>query len=351
MMFRLGYKDVIGLDIGSYAVKTVQLSKARNNWAVTSAAIVEISSEGTDNPKRHEANTIRAIQNCLRIIPTKTKMAVCSVGGPEVAIRNFEFPVLPPEEMGKAVLLEAKQVCPFTTTDIIVDYNLIPNGSDRARGYLVAVTNQLLKSKLRLSKEAHLNCTLIDVDALAILNCFKEVEKPEANHGVAVLNIGGRHSTLAIEGNDGWPFVRNLSYSGEDVIMQIAEQNDTSPESVKKMLSGGSNEIQPQIHESLAEASSRLVGDINKTLRYYSAQRNSFDIDRILVCGGFALFDRLIEFLEAHLPIKVELWNPFDKIQCHSRILRSVLLKNILRKNGPAMAVAAGLAMRSIYDA
>jgi Tfp pilus assembly PilM family ATPase len=35
-------------------------------------------------------------------------------------------------------------------------------------------------------------------------------------------------------------------------------------------------------------------------------------------------------------------------MQCHTRILRGVLLKKILRQNGPAMAVAAGLAMRSI---
>ena len=315
MMFRFGHKDVIGLDIGSYAVKTVHLSKARNNWAVTSAAIVEISLEGADNPKRQEANTVRAIQNCLRIIPTRTNLAVCSVGGPEVAIRNFDFPVLQPEEMEKALMLEARQVCPFTTTDIVVDYNLVTDGRDRAKGYLVAATGELIRSKLRLSKDAHLNCTLMDVDALALLNCFKEVEQPGPEHGTAVLNIGGRHTTLAVEGNNGLPFVRNINYSGENVISHIAEQNDMSIESVRNMLSNESKEIPPQIQESLAEASSRLVGDINKTLRYYSAQRNSFDIERILVCGGFALFENLIEFLKAHLSIKVELWNPFDKMQ------------------------------------
>jgi type IV pilus assembly protein PilM len=327
------------------------LSKSRNSWQVKSAAIDEISLEGNGNPNRREANTVRAIQNCLRIIQTKTKLAVCSVGGPEVAIRNFDFPMLQPEEMEKAVVLEAKQVCPFTTNDIVVDYNLVPNGSDRARGYLVAVTNDLLNRKLKLSKDANLNCALMDVDALAILNCFKEIEAPGNNHGTAVLNIGGQYTTLAIEGNNDLPFVRNLSYSGEEVIKLIAEQNSMTTEEVRRTLAGEDSGIPPSVYDSLIEASLRLIGDIHKTIRFYSVQPDSFDIDRILVCGGFALFGSFMEFLNEHLPIKFELWNPFDKMQCHSRVLQSVLLKNILRKNGPAMVVAAGLAMRSLYDA
>ncbi|MBN2181283.1 MAG: pilus assembly protein PilM [Sedimentisphaerales bacterium] len=350
-MLKLANKDVVGVDIGSYAVKAVHLSRSKGGWAVNAAAIVEIPGEGTDSPSRREMNTVRAIQNCMRIIPSKTKLIVCSVGGPEVAVRNFEFPMLPPEEMEKAVLLEAKQVCPFTTPDIVVDYKLIPNGTDRARGYFVAATNKLLKNKMRLSKKSRLSCTLMDVEALALLNCFKEVEKPQNDHGIAVLNIGSQHTTLAIEGNNGWPFVRNLNYSSSEIIRQIAEQNDITPEDVRRTLAGEEKDIPLSIDESLAEASIGLIGDINKTIRYYGAQQNAFRIERLLVCGGFAMFGGIVELLNEHLPLKFELWNPFEKMQCHSRILRSVLLKNILRKNGPAMTVAAGLAMRSIYDA
>jgi len=350
-MLKLVHKEVIGIDIGSHAVKAIQLSKARDKWAVTAAAIIEISEKGANIPSRHETNTVRAIQNCMRIINAKTKLAVLSLGGPEVAVRNFDFPLLPPEEMEKAVLLEAKQVCPFTTTDITVDYNLIPNGRNRTKGYLVAATNKLLKSKMRLAKKARLNCTLMDIDALAMLNCFKQIEKPKDNHGTAILNIGNLYTTLAIEGNRGWPFVRNINYSGKDAIKQIANANDISQESVMEMFSGESQEIPSHIHESLVQTTDGLVSDIHKTVRYYGAQQNSFDIEKILFCGGFALFGKLVKLLKERLSIKIELWNPFEKMQCQSRILQGGLLKNIVRKNGPAMAVAAGLAMRSIYDA
>ena len=121
-----------------------------------------------------------------------------------------------------------------------------------------------------------------------------------------------------------------------------------TPEDVRKILSGEPKNIPLPIDESLVEASLGLLGDINKTVRYYGTQQNSFEINRILVCGGFALFGRIVELLNEHLPLKFELWNPFEKMVCQTRILRGVLLKKILRQNGPSMAVAAGLAMRTI---
>jgi type IV pilus assembly protein PilM len=347
-MLKLVNKSVIGVDIGSHAVKAVQLSKTKGQWSVTSAAIIEVSEKHADSPSRREANTVRAIQDCMRVISPRGRLAVLSLGGPDVAVRSFEFPALPPDEMEKAVLLEAKQVCPFSTPDIVVDYCLLPDGRDRARGYFVAATNKLLKSQMKLSKRAHLNCVLMDVDALALLNCFKETEQPGDNHGTAILNVGGRHATLAIEGNYGRPFVRTLGYSGDEVIKQIAEKTSQTAEEVRRILAGDTKDIPESVNDSLAEASSRLVDEINKTIRYYGAQQNSFEIEKLLVCGGFSLYGRLTKMLSERLVVRVELWNPFEKMLCHTRILRGVLLKKILRQNGPAMAVAAGLAMRSI---
>ena len=49
------------------------------------------------------------------------------------------------------------------------------------------------------------------------------------------------------------------------------------------------------------------------------------------------------------LPVEISLWNPFEKMGFpRGRNTKSVLLKNILKKSGPALVVAAGLAMRKI---
>ena len=348
-MFGLRRQEIMGVDIGSFAVKVVQLRRASSHWVVTAAGVVDISEKGTDNPGRKETNSARAVHNCMRLSGIKSKLAVCAVGGAEVAVRNFEFPIIPEEQIENAIMLEAKQVCPFNTDQIAVDYRLIPDGGGKTRGYLVVATDRLVKSIVRLTNRAHLNCAMVDVDGLALLNCFNELEKPEKNHGTAILNIGSHYTTLAVEGDGGWPFIRNLSYAGDSIIEGIAAENEMTPDAVKAIFAGDPKEITASIQQSFERACNRLINDINKTVRYYGAQQRSSDIRKILVCGGFAMFGRLVEILDKSLPMEVVLWNPFEKMRCQvGRNHRGVLVKNIVRRNGPALAVAAGLAMRAI---
>lgn len=348
-MFGLGRNEVMGVDIGTAAVKIVQLCETAHGWLVASAGIAGVP-EGPQYDKHPpEAKSIRAIGDCLQLTRTKTKWAICGISGPEVTVRGFELASLPPEEIGTAIFLEAVQVSPFNTEDIAVDFELIAGEEDKTTGFLVAATNKLLKGHLRLAKKAHLNCVLMDVDGLALLNCFNEIEKPGAGPRTAILNIGSSHTILAIENENGLPFVRDLTYAGDSIISQIADENDMSPGAVKTVLYGDSEETPPEVHQSLHRACERLIDDITMTVRYYEVQERRADFEKILICGGFALVQGLVEFLNSQLPIEAVLWNPFDKIDCHvGGDHRSVLRKHLLQKNGPAMAVAAGLAMRSI---
>jgi Tfp pilus assembly PilM family ATPase len=77
-------------------------------------------------------------------------------------------------------------------------------------------------------------------------------------------------------------------------------------------------------------------------MRYYTAQAKSTDVEKILVCGGFALAEGFVELLNSRLGIEAVLWNPFDHLQINH------LYEEICAKTGPAMAIAAGLAMRTI---
>lgn len=348
-MFGLGRQEVMGVDIGSSAVKIVQLHKANNSWLVTAAGLVDISDKGLENPGRKETNSARAVHNCIRLSGIRTKLAVCGVGGAEVAVRDFEFPPIPEEQIERAIMLEAKQVCPFNTDQITVDYHLIPDGENKTKGYLVVATDNVVKNIVRVANRAHIDCILMDVDGLALINCFNELEKQEKNHGTAILNIGNNYTTLVVEGDGGRPFIRNLNYAGDNIIESIAAENEMMPDAVKTMFAGDPKEIPANIQESFGRACNRLINEIIKTVRYYGAQGKSSEIQKILICGGFALFGELVKILDSNLPMDVKLWNPFEKMRCHvGRNHHGVLVKSMIRKNGPAMAVAAGLAMRAI---
>lgn len=339
--------EILGLDIGSSAVKLVALKKDDAGYSVAAIGMREIAAS-EDDYNQHRINTVKAIRECLEQAKIKTKMAVCGVSGSEVAVRDFEFAPLSAEDIEAAVLLEASQVCPFNAADSAVGYHLIPNGDGKTRGVLVAAMNTLVTNKVQLAKEARLNCVLMDVDGLALLNCFNGLanghEKSETNRTVAILNVGGTHTTLAIMDNDGWPFIRDMTYAGNDIVAQIAAGNNTSKETVRGILSGDSAADEAGFSDSLEKACHKLIADVGETLRYYTAQSASSNVEKLFVCGGFALAGGFVELLNRRLGVEAVLWNPFDKIGRNA----NPQYEDIYTRTGPAMAVAAGLAMRTI---
>jgi len=356
--------EVLGLDIGSSAVKVVRLRKDDGGYAVTAAGIAEIApatsfrevNDGGEEDNNHQ-NTINAIRECFESVGRKTKLAVCGLSGQEVAVRDFEFPLLSTEEIDGAVSFEATQVCPFNAADSAVVHHLIPNGDDKTRGILVAATNALIKSKVQLTKEAALKCVLMDVDGLALLNCFNgltdesdpaalgsEQNPPLAGSTTAILNVGSSGTTVAIMGGNGRPFVRDMTFGGDNIIKQIAADKAMSTEDVKGILLGDSTAAQMKLHNNFEKACQKLIVDVSETLRYYAAQKQSMPVEKIFVCGGFALVRGFVELLNSRLSVEAVLWNPFEKIRCDAH----QQFADFFDKRGPALAVAAGLAMRSV---
>lgn len=340
--------ETLGLDIGSAAVKIVALRKNSDGYSALAGGISEVKAV-QDDVMRHRINTVKAVRSCFVRTRVKRKLAVCGVSGPEVAVRDFELPLLLAEEMTAAVALEASQVCPFPAGASAVDYQLIHNGTDNADGILVSAMRSLIADKRQIARDAHLKCVMMDVDGLALLNCFQglaknEYEDTETCETVAILNVGHSHTTLAIMDADGKPFIRDITYAGEEILRQIMKENGAPAETVKEILSGGSAATELGLDESLARACQKLVSDVNETLRFHTAQGKSQSIDKLHVCGGFALAGGFIEILNRQISAECVLWNPFEQMHCNP----NRKYKDVFAKRGPALAVAAGLAMRSI---
>ncbi len=334
----------MGLDIGSSSVKMVQMRKDETGYSVISAAMADIenSLSGTTSG---DINTVRAIRNCIHTASAGVHLAVCGVCGPEVAVRAFKFPYLPAEEVLGAVMLEASQVCPFNVNESVVDYHLVPNGQNCVQGILVAATEKLINRKTVLAEQASLKSVLMDVDGLAILNCLEEYEKDQIGKTLAVLNIGSSYTTLAILGNDNLPFIRDIAYAGNNIIQKIAAEEGIKPELVSQKLfkPESKGKGKSRIHNSLEQAGRELIDNVSETLRYYAANQKN-EVERIYVCGGFTLVKDFTHLLNSKIKAEVTLWNPFEKIPC----LAGARCEKILHQKGPAMVVAAGLAMRTI---
>jgi len=350
----------------------VQLRKDGSGYSILKATIAEIASWGGD-PELRRVHTVQTIRQGLARGAFTGKFAVCGVRGPEVVVRDFEFPALTPEEIEGAVELEVSQICPFLAEESTLDYQVTASRDKKTMGFWVAATNGLLESTRQLVSQAGLQCALVDVVGLTLLNLLhspsgrQEIEDhepktedsepsstlrpPVSAPRDAVLNLGDSCATIAITDPAGRPFVRDIgSGAPAEARPSLAAARSTT-HGVLSTDDGWAtrNDYRPTTNDSLVE-------DVATTLRYYAAQNGAARVDRLLVCGASADLEEFVDLLRARLNIDVEPWNPLvgsgfrveesGAKETDEDQAQSVL--HDLQQYGPSLAVAAGLAMRSI---
>ncbi|OQA03449.1 MAG: Competence protein A [Planctomycetes bacterium ADurb.Bin401] len=328
--------QLFGLDIGTCAIKLVQLKRDENGYALAA-----VNTTFVDNS--NDINS--AVKKCIAFAKINSRLAISGVCGQETAVRHFTFPALLPEEIEGAVRFEAKQVCPFNSDDGVIDYQVISSGEKEVKGFLAVATNNIIKHKNSIIKQSSLENVLMDFDGLALINCLRYCDH-EPGKTSAIINVGNSYTTVAIISDDNLPFIRDISYAGKHITDHLAQANDVSPQTIEQFLHGQKDKDSDKIaiSDNLEKSCQRLISNITETLYYDAVRRKSELVNKIYLCGGFALVEGFADLMKNKLPAPTALWNPFEKIQCDTALPYS----DLLRKNGPAFAVAAGLAMRQI---
>lgn len=347
--------ELAGLDIGSSAVKLVRLNKGIHGYTLVTA-VAEPIADGGDDKQQQRQNCVNAVRNCLQKSGLRQKNVVCGVSGREVVVRGFTFPSLPDAAVQQAVRMEAQQVCPLDIHQSVLDFQLIntPVTEPKAKGekartragVMTVGTQRVIDEQTALLTDAGGKALMVDVNVLALLNCLNQLELIEPRETVAVIDVGNALTNVVIYGQDGLPFVRDISQAGEKIVQQMSRDLDISEQDVRQLLirEQVSDQLDDKLLLSLNNAIAPLANAVNETLRFYSFQEKQSGVNRIFLCGGFALIDAFVEFFTDALPVPVGLLNPFTNIESQ----KSADETEALVKNGPVYAAAVGLAMRTV---
>jgi type IV pilus assembly protein PilM len=355
-LFQAKKTDLIGLDVGSKAVKLIRLKNTAGGYCVTAAGIADIQQAGeADESERDGKSVEAAIRRCLAAAQVRERYTVSGVAGSEVMVRGFKFPPMPPEAVEQAVLLEAQSVCPLEMKNSVLDYQLVGTAQDvqkdadplRPRcGLMAAAAERLVRQRSQQLTTAGLKPVLMDVEALALLNCLNALNLVESRVTPAIIDLGYSTTNIIIYGQNGLPFVRDLNIAAGSMLRQICKEQAADEDLVHGVLCGMettcTRETRNGILLSMNNAMRPLVSMLNETLRFYAMHEKNA-VGKIFLCGGFSLVSTFAEMLTDALPIETVHLNPMDHLEWDTPAAQSEL-----KTCGPALAVATGLAMRTL---
>jgi type IV pilus assembly protein PilM len=349
-------KAFVGLDIGSHAVKVLELDiKKKGKRTAYSVARVGFEPlphdaivEGQIIDAAAVAETIRTAFDKAKIT---TKDVVISIAGNSVIIKKIALPAMESEELAESIIWEAKHNIPYPYEETNVDYAILrppAEGGDRGLEILlVAVKKEKVAAYANVLNQARKNLVAIEVDAFALYNAL-EINYPEefAEKAVALVNIGASITTVVIIDHGAPQLFRDLSIGGSYFAENIRKDLNVGPQEADNLLKGlPSRSVEPfQIEAVLAMNVKGLIEEVEKTFSFFQAENKRENrIEHIFLAGGVANLHGVVAGIEEKFGVKTTLFDPFRHIHYNEKKLD----RAIYQEMAPMFGVVTGLATRT----
>ena len=347
-------KGLVGVDIGSSAIKVVELrpgGKAGNEYQLVNLGLEPLPPEAiVDGASMDSGAVIDAIQRLFTAQKIKTNEVATSVSGNAVIVKKISLPQMTTEELAESIHWEAEQYIPFDIQDVSLDYEVVEGGGSGGNMdvLLVAVKKDKIGDYTSAISQAGKNPAIVDVDVFALQNCYEVNYGSDPGRVVALLNVGASIMNINIVKGGTSIFNRDIAVGGNQYTDAIQKDLNLSFEQAEALKKGARVEgANPENLQPILQAVSENIAlEIQKTFDFFKATSSEDRIDRIFLSGGTAKVKGLQELLADRFDAGVELMNPFNSVTYNPRDFDPDFISDI----GPQAAIAVGLAARKVGD-
>ncbi|MDM8557809.1 pilus assembly protein PilM [Candidatus Parabeggiatoa sp. HSG14] len=352
-LFSLKPDPVVGIDISSTAVKLLELSKAGKGYKVESYAMEPLPENAVEDKNIAEVEIVgEAIDRAVKRAKPKAQFAALAVAGPTVITKTIQMDGgMTDEDIKEQIEGDPAPYLGQDIDDIHLDFQVIgPNEKEPERVdiLLAACVSETLEARTTVIEIGGLKSKVVDIEKNALENAFLMVAQndPEINEGetIALIEVGATTTTMNVLGEQTIVYVREEMFGGKQLTEQIQAQYGLSYEEANLAKRNGGL---PEDYESdiLEPFKIEVAQQISRMVQYYYAASQYGKLSHILVAGGCASIQGIIEQINNRVGGHVSIVNPFAGMSVAPRVSKKALMSD-----APALMIACGLALRTFDE-
>jgi len=218
-------RESFGLDIGSSAVKVVQLDGAGRSFELRAYAMVPLPHNAiAEGIIKDPPAVVAAIKEAVGKAGIKTKTAAISVSGRELIVKKVQLPRATSREIADAIQLEAEHHIPFAIDEVFLDYQVVGETSNSMDLILVAVKKSKVTEYFAVAEEAGVSPVIVDLDGFAMENQYELNAADTGGDAVALIDIGASVMKTNVIRGGASIFARDIPFGGHNYTQAIAQR-------------------------------------------------------------------------------------------------------------------------------
>ena len=347
---------MLGLDIGSTAVKLLELSHTADGYKVESCGIAPLHNQAVVEKQIKDVESLgHCIQQLVADCKPRSKQVAVAMAGSAVISKQIAMPAgLNEWEMESLLQTEADQHIPYPLEEVALDFKVqeTPDAEAQEVGVLiVACRKEHIEMREAALKLGGLHAKVVDLEAYCMQRAlahtssrlgFPQASTTEEPPVIAVVDIGATMTTLSVFTTDR-PYTREQLFGAQQLTEAIQQRYGLSPEAATLARQAGTlpDDYEATVLQPFREA---VVQQVNRSLQFFYSASNCRDVEQIILAGGAATIGGLARMVTEALGCPCRVANPFVDMALGTKVSRGYLTQN-----APAMMIALGLALRGFY--
>jgi len=320
--------EAFGLDISDLSLKIVKLSKKQGNLGLAcfGETMIEpgIIEKGEINDEKALIKIIKESLSQTRGEKLKTKYVIASLPEEKAFLQVIKLPLMKDTEAKKAVYFEAENYIPLSIKDVYLDSQIVFKDREQKKIYVLiaALPKKIVDPYINTLKEAGLKPQSLEIESQAISRAL--IKNNTSSQSLLLIDLGATRTSFIIFSGSSLKFTAFCSISSQQFTAAIAQdlKIDLRQAEILKTKHGiGGDKEGKQNFKILNPYLNDLVDRIKKCLTYHQTHDihegylfNGQKISKVLLCGGGANLEGLIDFFSIKLKLPVIVGNPWINI-------------------------------------
>ncbi len=354
-------QSVLGIDIGSSAIKVVQIKKKRGKAVLETYGELALGPYGGIEVGRSTnlstEKTIEALRDILREAKTTTTVAGVALPLSSSLITFIQIPPVPDKQMAEVVSLEARKYIPVPMSEVMLDFSVIPKEEtysvddenqekqveNRTQDVLVvAIHNEYINSYQSITAGAGIQPGFYEIEIFSSIRAVVE----QGIQAVMVLDMGARVTKLYILERGILRASHIINRGGQDLTLAISKSLSISVNEAENMkrsfgLKGGPE--YKELTEIITVNLDYVFYEANATMLNYQ-KKYSKNISKAILTGGGVLLKGFTDLAKISFQTEVVYADPFGRLETPA------FLSAQFAEAGPEFSVAIGAALRRISE-
>lgn len=315
-----GVGDFFALDIGTNAVRVVQLSpQGKGSWSLVHFGYGTVDTHTTAaNSKESERRLGEVILTVIGQSGIKTRNVVIGLPSQKTFTTVIDMPVMPEAELRSTIKYQIDQYVPMAADEAKVDWVLLGQSAHDASQQevlLASTANAYAEERLEFIESLGLNVIAAEPDPIAMVRALLPAGLDD---GRMLIDVGETSTNLVMTYADAPRLVRTIP-TGLSSLVKAAVQNLNVQEDQARqfILKFGlaPDRLEGQVYRALETVLDGFAAELTKSIKFFQTRYPNTPVGGIFLSGYASTIPRFSDYISAKTGTPTAPANPWQKVK------------------------------------